>query len=181
MATKRFLAGFCAGVVVPILVVATFAQFGLMDVRADAPVPAFFANWYATSVHNSVRRQAKSVSSLPAASDADIIAGGKIYLGDCVGCHGERGKPPSDFGATFYPPAPQLTVDGTTYTEAEIFWVAKHGIRRTGMGAQASSYSDEKLRLLAAFIHRARTLSPQLLDAIQQKTGDPTQEGQAPK
>ena len=87
-----------------------------------------------------------------------MIAGGKLYLNDCVGCHGAPGKPPSDFGATFYPPAPQLARDGTTYSEPEIYWVAKHGIRRTGMSEQGSTYTDEHLWQLAAFISHITAL-----------------------
>jgi mono/diheme cytochrome c family protein len=95
-------------------------------------------------------------------SDETLIAGGKLYLNDCVGCHGAPGKPPSDFGATFYPPAPQLARDGTTYSEGEVYWIAKHGIRRTGMSAQSSSYSDQQLWLLAGFITRITNLPPRV-------------------
>jgi cytochrome c553 len=94
-----------------------------------------------------------------------------LYFNDCVGCHGAPGKPPSDFGATFYPPAPQLARDGTQYSEAQIFWIAKHGIRRTGMSAQASSYSDQKLWLLAGFISRITSLPPRVQAGLEEKAG----------
>src|SRR5258708_129064 len=124
------------------------------------------------SVHASIRRTVPSGLKDPLPVDDDrLIAGGKLYLNDCVGCHGEPGKPPSDFGATFYPPAPQLARGGTPYSEAEIYWVAKHGIRRTGMSAQGSYYSDEKLWLLAEFIHRITNLSPQVRASIEEKAG----------
>jgi mono/diheme cytochrome c family protein len=100
-----------------------------------------------------------------------MIAGGKLYLNDCVGCHGAPGKPPSDFGATFYPPAPQLARDGTTYSEPEIYWVAKHGIRRTGMSEQGSTYTDEHLWQLAAFISHITALPPQVRSAIEPSAG----------
>jgi mono/diheme cytochrome c family protein len=104
-------------------------------------------------------------------SDETLIAGGKLYLNDCVGCHGAPGKPASDFGVTFYPPAPQLARDGTHYSAAEIYWVAKHGIRRTGMSAQGSSYSDDHLWLLAGFISRITSLPPGVRDALEEKAG----------
>jgi hypothetical protein len=43
------------------------------------------------------------------------------------------------------------------------------------MGAQAVLYSDEKLRLLAAFIYRMRTLPPDILKEIQPKPEPPAQ------
>jgi mono/diheme cytochrome c family protein len=173
---RRFLAGFLVGAILLLLTVALVARFGFADVRADAPIPSWFASWFSASVHRSVRRQATVIDSLPPASDAEIIAGGKLYLDDCVGCHGQPGKPRSEFGATFYPPAPQLALDGTSYSEKQIFWIAKHGIRRTGMSAQSGSYSDEKLRLLAAFVSRIKTLPPSVVAALKQKTAPQTEE-----
>jgi cytochrome c553 len=121
------------------------------------------------STHASIRRQARQAGFPVPPSEQDIIAGGKLYLNDCVGCHSAPGKPASDFGATFYPQAPQFALRGTTYTEAEAFWAAKHGIRRSGMGAESGAYPDDKLRQLAAFICRMRTLSPHVVSAIQEK------------
>jgi mono/diheme cytochrome c family protein len=104
-------------------------------------------------------------------SDETLIAGGKLYLNDCVGCHGEPGQPPSQLGGTFYPPAPQFPGVGTKYSESEVFWIAKHGIRRTGMSAQASSYKDPELWALAAFISRVPNLPPSVLAGIRQEAG----------
>jgi len=85
-----------------------------------------------------------------------------------MGCHGAPGKPPSDFGATFYPPAPQLARDGTQYSEPQIFWVAKHGIRRTGMSAQRWTYSNQQLWSLAAFISHITKLPPRVRTGIEE-------------
>ena len=168
---KRFAAGFATGTVILAVGAVGYLRSGFLDVGADVPVPPWIGRWIADSIHASVRRQAAGVSSVAEPSDAMIIAGGRLYLNDCVGCHGEPGKPPSDFGATFSPPAPPLARDGTTYSDAEIFWVAKHGIRRTGMSAQQGSYSDEQLRQLAAFIRRIRELPPSVTSALQPGSG----------
>ena len=100
-----------------------------------------------------------------APTDENLIAGGKLYMNDCVGCHSAPGKPASEFGATFYPPAPQFAAAGAQYTEAELFWVAKHGIRRTGMFEQ-TSYSDAQLWQLAVFIARIRNLPGAVTKAV---------------
>lgn len=169
---KRFFLGFVAGTVVLTLCVVGYLTLGLADVRADAPVPAWLAHWMSSSVHASIRRTIPGNLKNPQPVDDDsLIAGGKLYLNDCVGCHGAPGKLPSDFGATFYPPAPQLARDGTRYSEAEIFWIAKHGIRRTGMAAQGSSYSDEKLWQLAEFISHITSLPPRVQAGLEEKAG----------
>lgn len=169
---KRFVIGFLTGGLVLVLFGLGYLKLGLADVAADAPAPAWVTRWMFSSVHASIRRTAPAGLKNPrAVDDAALIAGGKLYLNDCVGCHGAPGKPPSDFGATFYPPAPQLARDGTRYSEAEIYWVAKHGIRRTGMSAQGSSYSDDHLWLLAGFISHITNLPPQVRSALALRTG----------
>jgi mono/diheme cytochrome c family protein len=144
---------------------------GFLDIRSDIPVPALTADFLSSGIHASVRRNAPKLQSPLPQNDETLIAGGKLYLNDCVGCHGEPGKPPSDFGATFYPPAPQFPRVGTKYSEAEVFCVAKHGIRRTGMSAQGPSYTDPKLWSLAAFITHLPNLPPAVSAGIQQQPG----------
>ncbi|HEY6372393.1 MAG TPA: cytochrome c [Candidatus Sulfotelmatobacter sp.] len=134
---KRFVIGFLTGGLFQVLCGVGYLKLGLADVSADAPTPAWETRWMFSSVHAAIRRTTpRDLKSPLATSNENLIAGGKLYLNDCVGCHGEPGKPPSTFGATFFPPAPQLARDGTTYSETQIYWVAKHGIRRTGMSAQ---------------------------------------------
>jgi mono/diheme cytochrome c family protein len=168
---KQFILGFLVGALVLLLSVFAYVRLGLADVAADTLIPAWRARWMLSSVHASIRRTLpRDLKSPLPPSDEVLIAGGKLYLNDCVGCHGAPGKP-SDFGATFYPPAPQLARDGTTYSEPEIYWVAKHGIRRTGMSEQGSSYSDEHLWQLAAFIGHVTTLPPQVRSALEPSAG----------
>jgi hypothetical protein len=62
---------------------------------------------------------------------------------------------------------------GTTYTEAQIFWVAKHGIRLSGMFANGKWDSDQKLWTVAAYIKRIQSLPPR----VQQRLAKP----EAPK
>lgn len=165
---RNFIAGFLVGAVILVLGTLVYLRLGLKDVRADVPVPTWTGRLLYSGIHASVRRAApKSQSPLPR-GDQTLIAGGKLYLDDCVGCHGEPGKPPSKFGATFYPPAPQFPRVGTKYSEAEIFWVAKHGIRRTGMAAQGAFYKDEQLWSLAAFIAQMPNLPATVVKGIQQ-------------
>jgi hypothetical protein len=47
-----------------------------------------------------------------------------------------------------------------------IFWVAKHGVRRTGMFANGVWEADQKLWTVAAYIYRIRNLPPRVADEI---------------
>jgi mono/diheme cytochrome c family protein len=169
---KKFSIGFVTGGILLIVSVLGYLRLGLVNVAADAPAPAWETRWMFSSVHSSIRREVPADLRNPQPEDDEsLIAGGKLYLNDCIGCHGAPGKPASDFGATFYPPAPQLARDGSPYSEAQIFWVAKHGIRRTGMSAQGPYYSDQKLWLLAGFISHITSLPPQVRAGIDEKAG----------
>jgi len=163
---KNFILGALAGIVVPAFTAIAYIGLGFASINSDAKPPAWEARLMYRAIHASVRRSTPKLQSPLPATDETIIAGGKLYLNDCVGCHGAPGKPPSDFGATFYPPAPQFPAIGTQYSQAEVFWVAKHGIRLSGMFANGKWDSDEKLWTVAAYIKRIKSLPPHVLQEL---------------
>src|SRR5271169_3793106 len=115
---KRFILGFLTGGLVLMFIALGYLRLGLVDVSTDTPTPAWATRWMFSSVHASIRGTVPNDLKGPVPpSDEALIAGGRLYLNDCVGCHGAPGKPPSTFGATFYPPAPQFPQSGTRYSE----------------------------------------------------------------
>lgn len=164
---KHFLLGVACGIALLAISLALYLGAGLMDVAAEGRPPGWETGLMTSAVHASVERRAGTAPNPLPASDATLIAGGKLYLGECAGCHGAPWKAPSDYGATFYPPAPQFPRDGSTYTEAQLFWVAKHGLRFTGMSPEGSYYKDSSLWSIAAFIARIRNLPPAVAQTLQ--------------
>jgi mono/diheme cytochrome c family protein len=102
------------------------------------------------------------------ATDEILVAGGKLYMDGGEGCHGDLYKAPRPPEA-LYTPIPQLPQEGTRYSDAEVFWVIKHGIRRTGMSAYGPFYSDQQVWVIAAFIKQIKNLPPRVLERIQRK------------
>ena len=98
---------------------------------------------------------ARSATKLivPIADDDVLVKGGKVYVEGCQGCHGELEKP---FGEdhTHYPRAHNSPTPENQYTEPQIYWIVKHGIRMTAMSAYGRFYSEEQLWSIAAFLHR---------------------------
>lgn len=164
---KNFVLGSAAAIVFLVCGSLVYLELGLAPIAADAAPSALEARLMNSAVHASVRRRAPDLANPLPRTDDTLIAGGRLYLNDCVGCHGAPGQPPSDFGATFYPRAPQFPRIGSAYSQAQLFWVAKHGIRMSGMYPQSPGYSDSQLWSLVAFISRIQDLPPAVATAIQ--------------
>jgi thiosulfate dehydrogenase len=153
---RNFLAGVLFTAVVLVIGAFAYLRLGYAEVRADLPPSKWETALMFSAAHASVRRRAPELPNPIAPTDENLIAGGKIYRNECAGCHGTPGKP--DSGNALYPPIPQLPIAGTTYTEAQIFFVAKHGIRFSGMFANGLWDSDQKLWTAAAYIKRLNSL-----------------------
>ena len=67
---------------------------------------------------------------------ASIAAGGEHYGLDCSVCHGDDGHGQTPVGEWTYPRASDLTSKRVqSYSDQELFWIIKNGIRFTGMPA----------------------------------------------
>ena len=156
---KNFLGGVLFTVLLLLVGGLAYLRLGLAEVRADLPPSKWEKALMFSSVHASVRRLAPEIPNPVPATDENLIAGAKVYLDGCAGCHGTPGKLDTS-SDSLYPPIPQLPETGTTYTEAQIFFVAKHGIRLSGMFANGKWDSDDKLWMAAAYIKRIKSLPP---------------------
>ena len=163
---KHLIAGSLCALALLAITAAAYLGLGLMEVAADAKPAAWEAGLVPAAVRASVRRRATAMQNPLPHADANLVAGGKLYMNDYVGCHGAPGHR-SDYGVTFFPPAPQFAQAGSQYSDAELFWVAKHGIRMSGMYPQSPHYSDSDLWRLVAFIGRIGNLPPAVAKAIQ--------------
>ena len=121
-----------------------------------------------SAVRASVRRSAKGIQAPPPGNvDDAMVEGGRLYLNGCAGCHGTPGKPSQDVSS--YPRVPQLPQVGTQYSEPELYWIVKHGIRNTAMSAYGPFYSDKELWALTSFLRRIDHLPPGVLERSKAK------------
>jgi mono/diheme cytochrome c family protein len=133
-------------------------KVGLVPVNADVPPSGLETRFIPIAVHASVAHNAEEQPNPVDPTDENLIAGGEIYTELCARCHGIPGKAPSVLGASFYPPAPQFTVQPSTYTEGELFWIVKHGIRNTGMPAWGRLLTDQDIWRTVAVLRRLNSL-----------------------
>ncbi len=163
---KHFLLGALSAIVLVLIGGFAYLRLGLAEARGDLPPSRLETLLMSSAVHASVRREAPQTPNPFPPTDENLIAGGTLYRDGCAGCHGILGKAKNDGGDVLFPPVPQLPLVGTEYTESQIFWVVKHGIRRTGMFANGKWNTDKEMWTMAAYIKRMQSLPPQVQEAL---------------
>lgn len=108
--------------------------------------------------HLAVGRESREgVPNEPAKTPASVAEGNKLYGVECAMCHGMNARNPTDAGRWMYPRAADLTsTEVQSYSDRELFWIVKNGIRLSGMPAFGKVESDEHMWSL---VHYLRSLN----------------------
>ncbi len=79
----------------------------------------------------------------------------------CRYCHGAPGYRASEYAEGLYPSPPDMTTGHIQeeWGDGAIFWIAKHGIKMTGMPAFGPTHTDEDLWELVALVDRIPEMS----------------------
>ena len=91
----------------------------------------------------------------PAPTDAlsAIRECNKLFRKECAQCHGTSGYDLTDAGRWMYPRAADLTSrDSQSYSDEEVFWIVKNGVRMSGMPAFGKVESDEHIWDLVFYV-----------------------------
>jgi mono/diheme cytochrome c family protein len=108
-----------------------------------------------TTLRILVWRRASREVIPPAPDDwqASVDEGDELYGIDCSDCHGLDGHTPTDEGRWMYPRAANLISSQVQrYSDRELFWIVKNGIRLSGMPAFAKVETDEHIWNLIAYL-----------------------------
>ena len=135
-------------------------RLGLMPVNADGTHSSVEARIMPVVLHASVARRAGRETNPISLNEDNLKAGASTYKAMCARCHSTPGGDPSVYGQSFYPPAPQLPGEMFPYTDAQLFWLIKHGIRNTGMPAWGSMLSDEEIWQIVSLLKNSQDLPP---------------------
>ena len=98
-----------------------------------------------------------------------VTNGFASFQGMCVVCHGSPVEERSEIGRGIRPRPPALREAVPQWTDQELFWITKHGIRLAGMPAFGPTHNDEQLWEIVAFIRRLPRISP---DTYQRLVGE---------
>jgi mono/diheme cytochrome c family protein len=168
----KFLAGLVLGMLLVPAIFLIFALTGRLSIAANFAPPAWERTLAWMALQKSIARQAPEQKNPVAPTEENLLAGMKLFRDGCEGCHG-GGLKKSRWGSEeFYPRVPQFGFEPPEISEAQIFWVAKNGIRYSGMGGNPAEggYSDEQMWKLATFLSHLKSLPPRVAAEWQKKS-----------
>ncbi|HMU11302.1 MAG TPA: cytochrome c, partial [Ferruginibacter sp.] len=89
------------------------------------------------------------------------------YSAACQPCHGAPGKNRAPW-MVIYPESPDLTdkVIVGNWSDAELYWIIKHGIKNTGMMALGPTHPDEAVWGVTAFVKKLPEMTPEEYQSI---------------
>src|SRR5260370_40296633 len=113
---KLFIIGLLVGFVVLFpLFVFLYVKLGFFSLATTAkPVP--FEEFLASTALNASIGKAKDVTDKLPVTDENLLAGAKLYRGNCAVCHGLPGQPKTHIASGMFPKPPQLLEKGGMVT-----------------------------------------------------------------
>ena len=159
---RTFICGLLVGAFGVLIATAVILGFGLVPVAATSNPTRWETFLARRAVSAAIARQAPKLQNpFPPSSD-NLMLGLKLYRDGCSGCHGD-GINHSLWGTTgFYPRVPQFDSEPPLKPEWQLFWVVKHGVRYTGMGAWENLMPDDKIWQLVGFLSHMNNLPPEV-------------------
>lgn len=136
-----------------------FVYSGVYNIAANEPHLRIMRWVFATMQERSIREHAGDVAVPELREPALVREGSLLYTEHCVLCHGAPGVGPGIAGIGMNPNPPPLVTGAAHWTDAEIYWIVKHGIKMAGMPAYAAGLTETQLWALTAFVRRMTGMS----------------------
>lgn len=162
----RFIGILALGAVALALVAALVVYSGAYNVSATSGHTKLVERTLNNLMIRSVRAHARDIVSPVSMNFRDpkiLEPAAGMFETMCRTCHGAPGKEPDPW--LLYPPAPDLaeSLREKRWTDADVFWIIKYGIKDTAMGAfggtHPGAHSDEEIWGMTALIRQFPSLS----------------------
>jgi mono/diheme cytochrome c family protein len=164
--------GFFWGVIVTLLILIALplilmgtGVFNMAATEGPGTLETTLAGW---TVDRSVKMRAPEEIN-PMQDDPQAIAAGMVHdRAMCLQCHGAPDVKSDEFAQGLNPQPPDLAIAAKDWTDGELFWIAKHGIRMTGMPGFSATHSDEEIWQIVAFLRDLDDLSEAQVAALRE-------------
>ena len=134
---------------------------GFYSVAGTTEDPAI-VTWALTQVRTaSINRHAGDAPAAPPSDAVAVQKGAMAYATfGCVNCHGAPGVKWQKFSEGLHPDPPDLKDVAGELSEAQLFWVIKHGINMTGMPSfEQAGAKDDEIWSIVAFVKKLPSVS----------------------
>lgn len=157
---RNFVLGILFTLIVLVATGIWYSRTGRVNFEADQP-PSPFERWFAGGASDaSTERHAPRVKNPVPPTEENITAGAQLYVNHCAGCHGTPSNPDSPFARSFNPPVPRFFKHPPDMPENQNFYIAKYGVRWTGMPAWDKTLGDEQIWQIITFLSHIEKLPP---------------------
>ncbi len=157
-----------------LVIIATFFIWsGMYNIAAVKPHSTAVRWLFSTVRDRSIGSHSQEIKP-PSLTDAALVqAGFDEYHAMCFTCHGAPGHDLSEIGKGLNPSPPKLDAEEiqNQYSDAELYWIVKNGIRMTGMPAFGPTHEEKELWSIVAFVRHLRGMKAQEYNALVETAG----------
>jgi mono/diheme cytochrome c family protein len=167
---RNFVAGFIVGILVLPAWLFVDAWSGSLATNANVAPSRLESAFAHFALDRAAARHAPHLSDPIAPTQENLMAGVKLFKGDCAGCHGNPNTVNSPFVVdSLYPPPVRFAIDPPQKPDYQLFWIIKGGVRYSGMFAWEGQFgkdpsgkdiSDEKIWTAVTFLTHLKSLPP---------------------
>jgi mono/diheme cytochrome c family protein len=165
----KFFLGVVVGIGLVVLASYLFVARGGIFMGTDTKPLPLEERIVGAAITASIGKSADDPSPLPA-DETNLLAGAKIYMNACAGCHGKLDQASS--GAKgFYPLPPHLLPPAAGVTDDPVgatHWVVKNGVRFSAMASFNQKLSDSEIWQVSLLLRNADKLPNSVQDSLRQ-------------
>jgi cytochrome c553 len=143
-----------------------FAWSGIYNVAASGGHWAIVDTFLRFGMRHSVSLRAGGVHE-PDLSSRDLISlGAGHFERGCAFCHGSPDAPKPPIASAMLPAPPSLATPLFPWSNQELFWIIRHGIKYTGMPAWPAIERTDEIWALVAFIRQLADMDAETYRAL---------------
>ena len=135
-----------------LLVAATVIYSGVYNLAATTPHPQYLTHILHFTFRRVLQSQADETPPADLASPARMAIGATHYAQVCANCHGAPGIGQSPVSLAMTPRPPWLPAQIKELTDAQTFWVLKHGVKYSAMPGWPTQTRDDEIWNMVSFV-----------------------------
>jgi cytochrome c553 len=135
-----------------------FAYSGIYNVAATDGHSAVSERLLRLGMRRSVETHSLGIDAPPLDRPARVALGASYFPIGCGRCHGAPGEPVNALHRGMLPEPPKLSGKVPEWTDAQLFWIVKHGLKYTGMPAWSGHGRDDEVWTVVAFLRQMPSL-----------------------